>query len=110
MKKINFFKNVGFLQIKRILSAQQVHRFLLEFHAGKKNHVIKVAVVVLHCEWSSDSLLKLIFSSIVKLLFISLLTEDHYLPLTPSSKEVKHWAITNCFIRNSFGLFSQPSH
>lgn len=96
--------------MKHILSAQQVHRFLLEFHAGKKNHVIKVAVVVLHCEWSSDSLLKLIFSSIVKLLFISLLTEDHYLPLTPSSKEVKHWAITNCFIRNSFGLFSQPSH
>lgn len=28
----------------------------------KKNHVIEVAVAVLPCEWSSDSLLKLIFS------------------------------------------------
>lgn len=31
-------------------------------YRGKRNHVIAVAVVVLHCEWSSDSLLKLIFS------------------------------------------------
>lgn len=55
--------------MKHISSAQQVHRFLLEKKKfpyvsmqGKKNHVIKVAVVVLCCEWSSDSLLKLIFS------------------------------------------------
>lgn len=55
-------KVVFVFQIKHILLAQQIHRFLLEFHLGKKNHVIKVAVVVLNCEWSSDSLLKLIFS------------------------------------------------
>lgn len=61
---MNEKKNLGgvFLQMKYILLAQRVHRFLLEFHTGKKNHVIEVAVVVLPCEWSSDSLLKLIFS------------------------------------------------
>lgn len=103
-------KKSVFLQMKHILLAQQVHRFQLEFHAEKKNHVIKVAVLVLHCEWSLIVCWNWFF-------FLNCQTAFH-LPtyrrslstLTPSSKEVKHWAITNCFIWNSFGLFSQPNH
>lgn len=52
-----------FSQMKYILLAQQVEAgSCWSSIQGKENHVIKVAVAVLHCEWSSDSLLKLIFS------------------------------------------------